>query len=997
MTETHAGSPAPVRKRRSLLRGLLWFVGVIVVLVVAAYFVGTSSAFLKRTVLPRVSESLNADVTVSSAAIHPFSSMTLRDLKVTPRGRETLLTATEVRTRYSLFDILRGNLKIDEITLTSPTIHVVEQADGTSNLDPILKAISEEDDGEGDHDEDDAGEVPQINLANLTLSRGTVMHTKHHGNDQRDQTTVTNVNVTLSNLKNGDSGKLTLSAEIQVDNHPPAPGSSGVLQATVNGQYVFALSADLKPLSVNGSTDLKINRAEGAFDDFATTAAAVTADISPTEVKQIALKFQKAGEPLGELRASGPFSFEKSEGRLNVELLAVDRRVLNLVGAASGIDFGSTTLSSTNAIQLAAGGTQLTVAGQFNASRLQLTRTNQSTPTLDIKANYDVTVDTRASNAVLRALNLVGTQNEKPLIHAELSSPMTFSLGGTDAAVGDSSLNLTVTSLNLADWKPFLGDGIAEGTASLNLKLLSEQGGKRLTLDMVSQLANVGPVAGDKQLTSAALNGKILVQVDGDAKSLRGGIQLSNLVMKDPSGTVPSTPLEVKLDFDTTLAKETVELRQLLVSLTPTSRAKNQLQLQGVVDMTHTNAIQGQLKLTAESLDLTTYYDLFSGATNQTAKTSKPSETAPPAETPSQPQQESAATTLPFQNFVTEAAIGRLYLREMEITNFQSTIRLNGGQVLLKPLQFALNGAPVNGSADIDLSVPGYRYAVDFRADRIPVAPLANSFAPEYRGKAQGDLIANVTLRGAGTTGVNLQKHLGANIHLAFTNANIQLVGPKMRRLVVPIATALRLPELADSPITWLLTDIDIADGVIKLGQVRATGSAFAANTQGSINIAPVLDNSPIQRLPIHFALGRTLAARAGFKGSADTNNAYVDLGPIAHVTGTIGSPETKVDYPRIALLTGEQLIGGTAGEVLRSVGGAASGTNVVGNLIQGIGGLLGGKSQPPATNTPAPTVTPDPTNAIVPATNTAPIEAPAGTNQSPLRDLLKVLGPRAR
>ena len=60
------------------------------------------------------------------------------------------------------------------------------------------------------------------------------------------------------------------------------------------------------------------------------------------------------------------------------------------------------------------------------------------------------------------------------------------------------------------------------------------------------------------------------------------------------------------------------DVRQLQLTLTPTARAKNQFQLQGRVDMSKTNATQGNLTLTADSLDLTSYYDLFEG-TNQTA------------------------------------------------------------------------------------------------------------------------------------------------------------------------------------------------------------------------------------------------------------------------------------------------------------------------------------------------------------------------------------------
>ncbi|HEU5125057.1 MAG TPA: AsmA family protein [Verrucomicrobiae bacterium] len=977
MTDTTTSSPRP--KRRRGLKILGWIVGIFVVLLVSVYFIATSSGFLKSVILPRVGKSLNADITVSDASIHPFSSVTFRDLKVTPHGKETLLTAPEIRAGYSLTAILGGNLKIEEVVITSPTIHLVEQPDGSSNLDPILNANKEStESSKGESKE--SSKPPQIDLQRLAISNGTIQHEKIYSADQRDSMVLTNVTVTLNNLKNGDSGKLALNANALIENNPPAPGTNGVLQAVVNGEYVFAFSADLKPLSINGETQLKVARAEGAFSELAAASATLSADVAPTEIKQIALKFQKNGEPLGDLHAHGPFNFEKVEGRLKVELAGIDKRLLNLAGAGSGIDFGTARLTSTNDIELANGGKSVSIVGRFNADKLQLTRTNQTTPTLDFHADYNVSVDSAASNAVVRTLTLTGTQNGKPLLNGELTSPMTLSFGGAESAVGDSALNLTLANLNFADWKPFVGDAISEGTANLKLKLLSQQGGKQLTLDIVSQLANVAPIGGDKKLSSANLSANLAVQLaENDAKTIKGGAQFSNIVVLDPTGAIPPSPLEAKLQLDTTLAKDTVDLRQLQITLTPTERAQNQLQLQGRVNMADTNAIQGNLKLTAESLDVTRYYDLFTGATNETAKQTSAPANAPSTET-TQPEQEPEAQTLPFKNFVIEASIGSFYLREVAITNLQTTLKLDGGHVVLNPFAFVLNGAPVKATADVDLSVPGYRYAIDFSADRIPVAPLADSFAPEYRGKAAGDLIAKLNLKGTGTTGVNLQKNLSGDANLSFTNANIQVAG-RWQKILTTIAAALRVPELANSPINFLTSEINIANGNINLSEFRAKGDAFAASSQGTIAIAPVLTNSVIQNLPVNFALSRNIAARAGFKNPGDTNNAYVDLGAIAHVSGTVGDPQPEIDYARIALFTGQQLIGGTAGEVLRSIGGSGNGTNAgVGNLIQGLGGLLGGK--PAQTNAP---------NGGSTTNQSAP------TNEAPLLDILKSLGPRKK
>src|SRR4030095_12849155 len=102
----------------------------------------------------------------------------------------------------------------------------------------------------------------------------------------------------------------------------------------------------------------------------------------------------------------------------------IDKQVLNLAGAASGIDFGPTTLNSTNEIQVSKAGKAVTVSGQLALSSLQVSRLNKTTPKLELQAQYDTTIDSDAETALLRTLSLSGTQQGNPLLTAQLTSPM---------------------------------------------------------------------------------------------------------------------------------------------------------------------------------------------------------------------------------------------------------------------------------------------------------------------------------------------------------------------------------------------------------------------------------------------------------------------------------------------------------------------------------------------------------------------------------------------
>jgi hypothetical protein len=140
------------------------------------------------------------------------------------------------------------------------------------------------------------------------------------------------------------------------------------------------------------------------------------------------------------------------EGKLAVALRGIDRRLLNLAGEKSGMDFGTTTIDFTNEIEIAKSGGTITAAGRFDVNKLQLTRAGQTTPALELSAAYDVTVDRAGLVATVRSLNFTGTQNGAPLLDAQLASPMSLAWGGGTSSLGDAELDLAVTGLNLADW-----------------------------------------------------------------------------------------------------------------------------------------------------------------------------------------------------------------------------------------------------------------------------------------------------------------------------------------------------------------------------------------------------------------------------------------------------------------------------------------------------------------------------------------------------------------
>jgi uncharacterized protein involved in outer membrane biogenesis len=1153
---------------------LAWVAGIILILLVVLYFVATSSGFVKGVILPKVSKSLNAEVTVSSASISPFSQVVLHDLKVQTTGTEPLVTASEVRARYHLMDILRGNIRVDEVALSSPTVVLVQNPDGSSNLDPITKSQQ----GKPHAAPSQPSKPTQLDLKKLTLTDATVRKIKLYKNNSRDLMELSHVNVTVDNVQNGQSGKLELGAEVHAENSASVSGGSASLQGKLAGNFGFGLTSDLKPASVKGNAHVDVSRADGAWSELNAGGIQLDCDASPTEIKELAVRFQRSGAKLGEIRVSGPFDMAKTEGRLAIAISSIDRKLLNLAGAKNGLDFGTTVLNSTNQVEITKAGKSIAAAGQLTVSKFEVKRANEATPPLDLQAQYDTTVDLAQSNSVLRDLTITGTQRGQQLLKAELTSPMQIAWGSVSNAVGDSTFKLTVADLNLKDWEPFLGSLEPEGTVNAQLKLLSQEGGQQLTFDLNSKIENLsavlasnhisqatvglqvnGKAAGlkhfnlkqyelkvaqqnqplltlsgsgtydlattnadlqvavqavlvpalrlmpqpdaevssgtldfkghvvqkqsdqtvtgslaladftghygknafknfgatmdvdvsmnprqlqlrkaagklteggnagggfqlsgtytlanmaaqfaatladfnqyglrpfleprltDKQLVSVALNGKASAQYDPQsASSLKADLQVANLVVRDPKNSFPATPLEARFQADASLRKNVVDVRQLQLALTPTQRAKNELLLTGQLDMSNTNATQGHLKLASDGLDLTSYYDLFAGESK-----GKPSTTARAQPTPASAatQKEPEPTKLPLHNFMADANIRHLYLREVEITDFQATTKIDGGLVVVDPFKLTLNGAPANMRLNLDMSVPGYKYDLTLNGQRIPLTPLVNSFQPERKGQFGGTLTAQGRISGAGITDASIQKNLSGQFDVNMTNLNLAVVNiksPVVKLLVNvvsltpdlirnPLGTGASLlgsalgrtgttgglaDEMQKSPIDSVLVRGKVGSGRFDLQQAVVQSAAFQASAQGTVMLAAPLTNSILQA-PITVGLRRSLAERMNLlPANTPTNAAYANLPQFLTIKGTVGKPQPDIN--KLAL----------TGTVLTGVGTRIQGG---GGILQGVGSILSGQQRGTA-NT---------------ATN-----APA-TNQSPVNSLLDgLLGPRKK
>jgi hypothetical protein len=495
--EIDAEEPSP---RSRWFRKLAMILGIVTALLVIIYFVATSSAFLKGVVLPRAGQSLHAEITVQDASISPFSRVTLRKLEVKTTGAEPLITVEEVRARYDLLAILRGNIQVRELTLVSPDIRIVQESDGKSNLDPLWSA-------EEKTPRPKSKQALQLGLQNINLKNGHILLQKRDKSGSVQSTEFSNLDLSLDRLQNGQSGKVSLGTLLRFARTVPAgaKGTNDLLEAKVAGSFDFSLDPQLLPKDIKGSARLELARTEGGYADLRGLSAVLLAEMTPTEMRQVALRFERGGERLGQLVVSGPFDIGKAEGRLKLEVQSINRQVLNLFSTAYGWDFGTSTLNASSVVDLSRNWKLIVLSGNLNGQQLSLTRKQQSTPALDLAVEYQAQVNLDEQTAVVQKLDMLGKRNGKELLTASLDKPMNITWAPRARGFTESNFRLALKQLDLSEWATMLGTNNLLGRVDLKLNVLAQRDAKQLTTKLSTAIEDFAAQFGTNRIEHAFL------------------------------------------------------------------------------------------------------------------------------------------------------------------------------------------------------------------------------------------------------------------------------------------------------------------------------------------------------------------------------------------------------------------------------------------------------------------------------------------------------------
>ncbi|MFZ9856602.1 MAG: AsmA-like C-terminal region-containing protein, partial [Limisphaerales bacterium] len=537
------------------------------------------------------------------------------------------------------------------------------------------------------------------------------------------------------------------------------------------------------------------------------------------------------------------------------------------------------------------------------------------------------------------------------------------------ASVALEGLTGSVQGVALAEYRVGLetmvslsGTKVAVRKGSLSLRSGSSPGGsldvtgdydlglQRGALDIRSVNLNekaIGPFVSlalaPKRLESVSLdwNGKLGIDL-AEQSSVKSSLRITRLLVTDPEGVLPRTPLALGVDLDGLLRGQTVTVSKLVLDLGSTPRASNRIEATALVDLSPKKAEPSRVKITSDGIDLDPIYDLFMGGRTTAAKESPKTTAAAlpePSSTLGKPIQ------LPVQRLTFESEIARVHFREIAVTNWVTKVSTEGSQIQIQPLSLTLNGAPVSASAKVDLGVQGFRYETMGSLDRIPVAPAIHSFVDRSLMEAEGTMSAKWSITGSGVAVPELRKTLKGSGQFLGTNLNYRVTAaqnPLIETLVMALSGALRIPNLSRMPVDVVSASAEVDQGVVQIRSFEVGNATYLATGKGRIELQDVLDDSRYD-IPISVSVPDALTKK---------REALPDF---LTIRGTVGKPKADIDPAGVALaltrLPGPlgDLVNQGAGRVEKTVERVVGGAGAaVGNALKG---LFGGGEDSGSTN----------------------------------------------
>jgi len=348
----------------------------------------------------------------------------------------------------------------------------------------------------------------------------------------------------------------------------------------------------------------------------------------------------------------------------------------------------------------------------------------------------------------------------------------------------------------------------------------------------------------------------------------------------------------------------TLTLRSFELQLDPTPTAKNLFQIAGTIKQSPTLFFT-DLKIRGQSLDLTPYYDQLSPTTESHASSSPPSLSSP-STTPTTSASTStpSASTSPstINDISLLVIVDSLKIHNFVLTDLAIPFRQKGDLIESSDAHFKINGTPITLTISTKQEHPRPSFSFDAKVDGLDIAPLADTFKPELKGKVGGLMTAKVYGTGYGISQADLQQNLHGIVELAIRQAHLERL-PSVQKVLQQAGILLQSPDVTNSTINDVDASGKIADGKLHTDNLHARGSAIETSIRGDIFFDQRLAMEAtlkIQRAAMSQSslLGPFLQTVSNEKGD------WIQLPGGTKIMGTLTNPQVNIDTGKFATET---------------------------------------------------------------------------------------------
>lgn len=474
--------------KRAVITGALGLV-----LLMAAYFVISSSFFIRSFVLPMVESAMMAKVNVGKVSFSPLTGIELEDLDFAPADQETMVSAQRATVQYSLGDIIGGTIKLNQLHLTNPKVTIIEHADGSSNLTDWLDSLPPSPEAP----------LPKMDLNDLDVTGGTIIYRKMGANQEGSQVEIAMTKAHVSRLGQDLSGSVNLDSLIRMVNlNTKTNEEKELLSTQIMLKGDLDLNADLFPKKSSLTGSIEVRSSSPEYADLKGVGGALAFSIQPDSIDDASIRFTKDGQTAGSIELSGPMNFNNLEGELQLALTGLNRQFLNLAGAMAGLNFADTLINGTLTCSLTKGGSHIAISSVTTAKDFSVEMQGMALPKMDTELKIVAHYDADQESLLIREWSLNASNNNRAWLEGSIDKPVTLSWGLNRQNFQDSKFHLDLKQMDLVPWNSLLGGVVQQGELNGQLDVAFLQQGKRIQASVHSELTKANFTVNDQTLTN---------------------------------------------------------------------------------------------------------------------------------------------------------------------------------------------------------------------------------------------------------------------------------------------------------------------------------------------------------------------------------------------------------------------------------------------------------------------------------------------------------------